>query len=157
MSFFKKLFGGQSFEDERKRADELYDAKQWGEAKLAYEALVGRAPDDVIEDVRRKLVRSYDKLALVHYKEADTYRKDPSITLASSTFESVTCYSSTDLVNWKFEADVLTCFGNIRNASRHVFEAFFVSFVVRDEHDFRFGISEFLNLVREINYGDFLI
>jgi hypothetical protein len=44
----------------------------------------------------------------VHYKEADTYRNDPSVTLSSSTFESVTCYSSTDLVNWKFEADVLT-------------------------------------------------
>jgi hypothetical protein len=44
----------------------------------------------------------------VHYKEAGTYRNDPSVTLPSSTFESVTCYSSTDLVNWKFEADVLT-------------------------------------------------
>jgi uncharacterized protein YnzC (UPF0291/DUF896 family) len=44
----------------------------------------------------------------VHYKEADAYRNDPSVTLGSSTFESVTCYSSTDLVNWKFEADVLT-------------------------------------------------
>lgn len=49
----------------------------------------------------------------VHYKEADTYRNDPSVTLATSTFETstfetVTCYSSTDLVNWTFEADVLT-------------------------------------------------
>src|SRR3954471_25031242 len=37
----------------------------------------------------------------VHYKEADTYRNDPSVTLGSSTFESVTCYSSSNLVNWK--------------------------------------------------------
>ena len=44
----------------------------------------------------------------VHYKEADTYRNDPSVTLSSSTFASVTCYSSTDLVNWTFEGDVLT-------------------------------------------------
>ena len=44
----------------------------------------------------------------VHYKEADTYRKDPSVTQPNATFESVTCYSSTDLVNWTFEADVLT-------------------------------------------------
>ena len=44
----------------------------------------------------------------VHYAEADTYRNDPSVTLPSSTFESVTCYSSTDLVSWTFEADVLT-------------------------------------------------
>lgn len=44
----------------------------------------------------------------VHYKEADTYRNDPSVTLAKDSFQSVTCYTSTDLVNWKFEADVLT-------------------------------------------------
>jgi hypothetical protein len=44
----------------------------------------------------------------VHYKEADTYRNDPSVTLPSTTFESVTCYSSTDLANWQFENDILT-------------------------------------------------
>lgn len=44
----------------------------------------------------------------VHYKEAETYRANPSITLRSATFESVTCYSSTDLVNWHYEGDVLT-------------------------------------------------
>ncbi|MGZ8538650.1 MAG: family 43 glycosylhydrolase, partial [Flavisolibacter sp.] len=44
----------------------------------------------------------------VNYKEADTYRNDPSVTLPNCTFESVTCYSSKDLVNWTFEADVLT-------------------------------------------------
>ncbi|AOW11451.1 beta-xylosidase [Flavobacterium gilvum] len=44
----------------------------------------------------------------VYYKEADTYRDDPSVTLKNNTFESVTCYSSTDLVNWTFEANVLT-------------------------------------------------
>jgi len=44
----------------------------------------------------------------IHYQEADSYRNDPSITLKKCTFESVTCYSSTDLTNWKFEGDVLT-------------------------------------------------
>ncbi len=44
----------------------------------------------------------------VHYKEADIYRNNPSVTLEGDTFESVTCYSSTNLVNWTFEADVLT-------------------------------------------------
>ncbi len=44
----------------------------------------------------------------VHYKEADIYRIDPSVTLPNATFESVTCYSSTDLVNWTFEADVFS-------------------------------------------------
>lgn len=44
----------------------------------------------------------------VHYKEADSYRNNPSVTQKQNTFESVTCYSSTDLVNWTFEADVFT-------------------------------------------------
>jgi Glycosyl hydrolases family 43 len=44
----------------------------------------------------------------VHYKEAELYKTDPSITYANCSFESVTCYSSTDLVHWTFEADVLT-------------------------------------------------
>lgn len=44
----------------------------------------------------------------VHYAEADACRKDPSVTYSKCTFEAVTCYSSVDLVNWTFEADVLT-------------------------------------------------
>lgn len=44
----------------------------------------------------------------VHYEEADTYRNNPSVTLPNATFQSVSCYSSTDLVNWTFEKDVLT-------------------------------------------------
>ncbi len=44
----------------------------------------------------------------VHYAEADLYRNNPSITQPKATFESVTCYSSLDLVNWAFEGDVLS-------------------------------------------------
>ncbi|PXY46651.1 family 43 glycosylhydrolase [Flavobacterium hydrophilum] len=44
----------------------------------------------------------------VQYEEADIYRNAPHITLPNATFKSVTCYSSTDLVNWTFEGDVVT-------------------------------------------------
>lgn len=44
----------------------------------------------------------------VHYLEAESYRNAPFSKKGKSTFESVTCYSSNDLVNWKFEGDVLT-------------------------------------------------
>lgn len=44
----------------------------------------------------------------VEYKEASMYRNDPSVTLPNATFEAVTCYSSTDLVNWTFEGNVFT-------------------------------------------------
>ena len=43
----------------------------------------------------------------VRYEEAERYRNDPSVTQTGVTFQSVTCYSSTDLVNWRFEGDVL--------------------------------------------------
>ena len=43
----------------------------------------------------------------VRYEEAEQYMKDQSVTPEGVTFRSVTCYSSTDLVNWKFEGDVL--------------------------------------------------
>lgn len=42
------------------------------------------------------------------YREAELYRQDPTVTQVRDHFQSVTCYSSTDLVNWHFEADVLT-------------------------------------------------
>ncbi|UKT64228.1 family 43 glycosylhydrolase [Pedobacter mucosus] len=45
----------------------------------------------------------------VHYKEAELYLANPAITNSqSSTFEAVTCYSSTDLVNWTEERNVFT-------------------------------------------------
>ena len=44
----------------------------------------------------------------VHYKEAEAYRSDPSVTYPRTNFVAVTCYTSTDLVNWKFENNVLT-------------------------------------------------
>ncbi|WP_348797146.1 family 43 glycosylhydrolase [Flavobacterium adhaerens] len=44
----------------------------------------------------------------VQYEEAAIYRENPAVTLKNATFENVTCYSSTDLVNWSFEGNVLT-------------------------------------------------
>jgi len=48
----------------------------------------------------------------VSYKESALYRLDPSVTQPRSTFEAVTCYSSTDFVNWTAEpnANNETCF-----------------------------------------------
>lgn len=43
-----------------------------------------------------------------HYREAELYRQDPRRKYNSNQFVSVSCYSSTDMVNWHEEADVLT-------------------------------------------------
>ena len=42
-----------------------------------------------------------------HYEEAGLYRNDPSVTQERSSFSNVTCYTSTDLVNWEFESNAL--------------------------------------------------
>lgn len=44
----------------------------------------------------------------VHYEEAELYRNNPAITHERNHFVDVTCYTSTDLVNWTEEAPVLT-------------------------------------------------
>lgn len=41
------------------------------------------------------------------YKESAQYRNDPSVTPPRDNFVSVTCYTSTDLVNWESKGDVL--------------------------------------------------
>lgn len=42
------------------------------------------------------------------YRESELYRQDPSLTQPDDNFVSVTCYTSTDLVNWTSQGDVLT-------------------------------------------------
>jgi hypothetical protein len=42
------------------------------------------------------------------YKEAESYYSSPTKRYGSTTFSSVTCYSSSDLVNWKSEGDVFS-------------------------------------------------
>lgn len=43
----------------------------------------------------------------VHYKEAEAYRHDPSVTQTRDNFVAVTCYTSTDAVNWTFVNNIL--------------------------------------------------
>jgi len=44
----------------------------------------------------------------VKYNGAVSYYNNPSKKNSDSSFNAITCYSSTDLVNWKFENNVLT-------------------------------------------------
>ena len=44
----------------------------------------------------------------VHYYGAETYAASPTKKNDDTAFKAVTCYSSKDLVNWKFENNVLT-------------------------------------------------
>lgn len=48
----------------------------------------------------------------VKYEQAENYSKNPIVSEASrsnsTTFSAVTCYTSTDLINWTYEGDVVT-------------------------------------------------
>ena len=44
----------------------------------------------------------------VRYQEAEEYYENPLSSKSNNHFVSVTCYSSTDLVNWTFEGNVVT-------------------------------------------------
>ena len=44
----------------------------------------------------------------VHYKGAEIYAINPDKKNSDFRFVSITCYSSKDLINWKFENDVIT-------------------------------------------------
>ena len=44
----------------------------------------------------------------VHYRLAERYRADPSVTQNGTGFSDVTCYRSTDLMNWQAVGPVLT-------------------------------------------------
>ena len=53
----------------------------------------------------------------VRYKEAETYRLNPAVTLPTSSFENVTCYSSTDLVNWTEISESISLPAGIRHGT----------------------------------------
>ena len=66
MSFLRKLFGGGSFEDLRTEADAHFDAKRFGEAKLAYDRALAKqagAPADALVHVRTRIDASRDAIA----------------------------------------------------------------------------------------------
>lgn len=43
----------------------------------------------------------------VRYQGSKDYMADPSVTVENAVFDGVTCYSSTNLTDWKYEGDVL--------------------------------------------------
>lgn len=59
MSLFSKLLGRRSFDEERAKAERLFDAGELGLAKLAYERALDRAADQT-DDVRRALTDRVD-------------------------------------------------------------------------------------------------
>ncbi len=76
MRFLKRLFSGKTAEEYEKQGDSLFDRKNWGEARLAYEKaldkLQGQADSDVAlkNGIEKKLAEATEALARVHFGNA---------------------------------------------------------------------------------------
>ncbi len=73
MSFLKKMFGGASFAEQRTEADALFDAKKYGEAKLAYDRAVSNAKgaaDTEVAHCKERVAACCDAIARDRMKYA---------------------------------------------------------------------------------------
>ncbi|MCZ7683284.1 MAG: hypothetical protein M5U28_32590 [Sandaracinaceae bacterium] len=85
MSFFKKLFGGGSFEDERAEADRLFAEGRYEDARLSYQRALERkkgAPADAVERCEERVGECLDRMAEARIAEAEELANDGQIDLA---------------------------------------------------------------------------
>ncbi len=91
MSFLKKLFGGSSFDELRAEADAHFEAKRFGEAKLAYDRAIAKqkgASSEGVAHVRARVDASKDAIAQERLDAAATLEKDGEFELARAELES---------------------------------------------------------------------
>lgn len=87
MSFFKKLFGGGSFEDARADADRAYEDGAFEEARIAYQRALDRkkdAPEDALEHCRTRIAECLDRMAEARLEEAARFIELGQIELAEA-------------------------------------------------------------------------
>lgn len=87
MSFLKKLFGGSSFEELRAEADAHFEAKRFGEAKLAYDRALSKErgiSGEAVTHVRTRIDESKDALAKERVETAADFEAHGEHDLARS-------------------------------------------------------------------------
>lgn len=90
MSFFKKLLGGKSFEDERAEGERLFSEKRWGEAKLAFDRAIEKAksaPAEALEQTKARIAECCDALAEARLVTAEEYLNEGDEELARAELE----------------------------------------------------------------------
>jgi tetratricopeptide (TPR) repeat protein len=92
MSLLGKLFGARSLDEERARADELFQQQQFGAAKLAYERAQTLAKDapEVRQTLTGRVHECRDAIAKAHLAEAERLLAQGSVELARDELQSVT-------------------------------------------------------------------
>ncbi|UJR81612.1 hypothetical protein [Sandaracinus amylolyticus] len=84
MSFLKRMFGGASAEDERREGDRLWGAKDFFQARQAYERAIEKAKGggELREHCEARLVACADAMAEARIEEAEALRRDGQIEIA---------------------------------------------------------------------------
>lgn len=103
MGFFRKLFGGKSFDELRREADAHFEGKRWGDAKLAYDRALDAgkdAPKDDVEKVRDRIAAARDEIARERIAAGDEMRQLGELELARAEYEgAIDTASSGEIVD----------------------------------------------------------
>lgn len=87
MSFFKKIFGGGSFDDDRTQADRLFDAGAFEDARIAYQRALDRkkgASPDAIAHCEARIAECLDRMAERRIAQAEELARDGHFDLAET-------------------------------------------------------------------------
>lgn len=99
MSFFKRLFGGKSFDEEIAEADRLFDDEAWADARAAYDRALESAKDAPASSVERceaRIGECLDELAKARIEEAERLAADEHLDLAEAELKSAMELASSD-------------------------------------------------------------
>lgn len=92
MSFFKRIFGGGSFEDQRSEADRLFEQGAFEDARIAYERALDRTKGASAEDVahcEERIASSLDRMAELRIEEAARLSAEGHLDLAETELRNV--------------------------------------------------------------------
>jgi tetratricopeptide (TPR) repeat protein len=99
MGFFKRIFGGASFDDERKEADALFEAKNFEEARIAYQRAIDRKKDasaDAVEHCQERIGECLDRMAEQRIEEAERLTEEGHIDLAETELRNAAELAASD-------------------------------------------------------------
>lgn len=85
MSFFKKIFGGGSFEDHRAEADRLFDAGAFEDARIAFERALEKskgAPTPGVTHCQDRVAQCLDRMAEARIEQATALVRSGHLDLA---------------------------------------------------------------------------
>ena len=111
MSFFKKLFGGASFADERADADRLFDAGRFADARMAYVRALDAKKDAIqsaVEHCEARVGLCLDQMAELRIEEAERLEDAGDIDLAEEELRHAMELASSDAIRKKARRKIET-------------------------------------------------